>query len=78
MQDNSAAKRRGRPKGSTSFVNIKISDLTNNLGPNANVSVSKKWLENIGMEIDQPAPTLTVSSITDEPKAEEAIQFVIH
>tara|TARA_R110001606_G_scaffold377229_1_gene536190 strand:+ start:521 stop:766 length:246 start_codon:yes stop_codon:yes gene_type:complete len=78
MQDNTAAKRRGRPKGSTSFVNIKLSDLADNLGPNANVSVSKKWLETIGIHVSEPTPILTVSSSTDELDAQEAIQFVIH
>tara|TARA_B100000900_G_scaffold375510_1_gene357570 strand:- start:4671 stop:4907 length:237 start_codon:yes stop_codon:yes gene_type:complete len=76
---NTPKRGRGRPKGSTSFVSIKLADLINNLGPNANVSVSKKWLDSIGIEIQESsAPSMVVSSITDEPEAVENIQFQIH
>tara|TARA_B100001057_G_C22097266_1_gene661833 strand:+ start:172 stop:408 length:237 start_codon:yes stop_codon:yes gene_type:complete len=76
---NTPKRGRGRPKGSTSFVSIKLADLINNLGPNANVSVSKKWLDSIGIEIQESsAPSMVVSSITDEPEAVETIQFQIH
>jgi hypothetical protein len=76
---NTPKRGRGRPKGSTSFVSIKLADLINNLGPNANVSVSKKWLDSVGIEIQESsAPSMVVSSITDEPEAVETIQFQIH
>jgi len=76
---NTPKRGRGRPKGSTSFVSIKLADLINNLGPNANVSVSKKWLDSVGIEIQESsAPSMVVSSITDEPEAVENIQFQIH
>ena len=78
---NTPKRGRGRPKGSTSFISIKVADLINNLGPNAKVPVGKKWLEDIGFEIDDspaPAPVMTISSTTDEPNPEELIQFEIH
>ena len=60
-------------------ISIKLADLINNLGPNANVSVSKKWLDSVGIEIQESsAPSMVVSSITDEPEAVENIQFQIH
>lgn len=82
MQENNA-KRRGRPAGSTSFQKIKLSTLTDNLGPNASVMVSKKWLETIGFEVAEAAPVaidstdvMVITSTTDED-TEEKIQFVV-
>lgn len=76
---NTTKRGRGRPKGSTSFISIKLADLINNLGPNANVSVSKKWLDSVGIEIQETsAPSMVVSSTTDELEATETIQFQIH
>jgi hypothetical protein len=79
VMSNTPKRGRGRPKGSTSFISIKLADLIDNLGLNAKVAVSKKWLEDIGIEIeDSPAPSLTISSTTDDIHSEETIQFVIH
>ena len=85
VMSNTPKRGRGRPKGSTSFISIKLADLVNNLGLNAKVSVSKRWLEGIGFEIEEspapvsaPAPAMTISSTTDEPNSEEVIQFEIH
>ena len=83
VMSNTPKRGRGRPKGSTSFISIKLADLVNNLGLNAKVSVSKRWLEGIAFEIEDspapaPAPVMTISSTTDEPNSEEVIQFEIH
>ena len=61
---------RGRPKGATSFTRIKLSDLTNYLGEEAPVVVSKKWLEQIGFEVEE-TPIEVLTPVSDEPK----IQF---
>jgi hypothetical protein len=61
---------RGRPKGATSFTRVKLSDLTNYLGKEAPVVVSKKWLEQIGFEVEE-TPIEVLTPVSDEPK----IQF---
>jgi len=76
---DTAKRGRGRPKGSTSFVKVRLSDLNSQFGPNATICVSKKWLDGVGIEVeDLPAPSMVISSSTDEPDSEETIQFVIH
>lgn len=77
---NDTTKRgRGRPKGSTSFIKVKLADLNSSLGPNAKVAISKKWLEDIGIEIQElSTPSLAASPVIDEPEAKESIQFQIH
>tara|TARA_B100001059_G_scaffold38521_1_gene31162 strand:+ start:942 stop:1067 length:126 start_codon:yes stop_codon:yes gene_type:complete len=39
--------------------------------------VSKKFLEQMGFDFE-PKPAMTISSITDEPEAEETIQFNVY
>lgn len=61
---------RGRPKGATSFTRIKLCDLINHVGKEAPVVVSKKWLEQIGFEVEEKAIEV-LTPVSDEPK----IQF---
>jgi len=61
---------RGRPKGSTSFTRVRLLDLTNYLGKEAPVVVSKKWLEQIGFAAEEK-PIEVLTPVSDEPK----IQF---
>ena len=68
---------RGRPKGATSFTRVSLRDLTENFGPNASIVVGKKWLEEMGLVVDdQPTKVMTISSTTTE-EPEEKIQFTI-
>ena len=75
MNSNTAKRSRGRPKGSTSFVKVKLSDLNKQLGSDAPVSVSKKWLIDIGMIADEAAAPIEIlyPSQPEEPE----IQFTI-
>jgi len=68
---------RGRPKGATSFTRIQLQDLINHLGPSASVVVGKKWLEEVGMTLDQPAKPTKVVPVKAPAKeeSEEPIQF---
>jgi len=58
---------RGRPKGATSFTRVRLLDLTNYLGKEAPVVVSKKWLEQIGFEVEEKAIEV-LTPVSDEPK----------
>ena len=46
--------RRGRPPGATSFARVKLQDLLNHLGRSASVVVGKKWLDEIGLSLEEP------------------------
>ena len=61
---------RGRPKGATSFTRVRLLDLTNYLGKEAPVVVSKKWLEQIGFQVEEKTIEV-LTPVSDEPK----IQF---
>lgn len=58
---------RGRPKGATSFTNVRLEDLNNHLRKHAIVVVSKKWLEQIGMHVEEK-PIEVLTPVSDEPK----------
>ena len=58
---------RGRPKGATSFTRVRLLDLTNYLGKEAPVVVSKKWLEQIGFEVEEKTIEV-LTPVSDEPK----------
>ncbi len=69
-------KRRGRPAGSTSFTRIKLKDLADQLGQQATIVVSKRWLEDIGLTVDPSSAKQESIKETKEP--EEKIQFSVN
>jgi len=69
-------KKRGRPAGSTSFTRIKLKDLADQLGQQATVVVSKRWLEEIGLTVD-PSPVKT-ENIKEAVEPDEKIEFHIN
>jgi len=67
MKNDIEKRGRGRPKGATSFAKIKLNDLTNYLGRDASVVVSKKWLSEVGISIeDNPKKVLTPVDESDK------------
>jgi hypothetical protein len=72
--NNNTKRKRGRPAGSTSFARVKIGDLTAQLGTNCTITVSKKWLEDIGLEVDSDKPNRVIAAVESE---EAKIQFTI-
>lgn len=82
---NTPKRGRGRPKGSTSFVKIRLSDLIDNFGKNASIPVSKRWLEGVGFDFDEkPAPKVEkaspvrIAQVAEEQEPEQTIQFNIY
>jgi len=51
-------KKRGRPVGSNCFVRVSLADLNKYLKETACVSVSKKYLEEIGLTIQESSPII--------------------
>jgi hypothetical protein len=73
--NNNTKRKRGRPAGSTSFARVKIADLIAQLGTNFTVTVSKKWLEDIGLEVDSGKPNRVIAAVESEESLENKIQF---
>lgn len=70
---------RGRPKGSSSFSNVRMSDLASRFPADAIIPISYVFLKNMGFTIEAPTlselPTAPQSS---ETKEETKISFTIH
>jgi len=77
-QMSETPKKRGRPKGSTSFTRVKLSDLLESFGVDACVVVSKKWMEDVGLTVS-PAPVRVITAHTsDSEEPEEKIEFSVN
>jgi hypothetical protein len=69
-------KKRGRPRGSTSFTRVQLSDLAKQVGSEATIVVSKRWLDEIGLTVN-PAPVRR-DSLREVAEPEEKIQFSVN
>jgi len=60
---------KGRPKGSkgSHHITIKMSDLREYLGNEANVVVSRRWLTQMGIHVEEEAKKV-LTPVNDEPK----------
>jgi len=62
---------RGRPVGSTSFVNVSVADLEQFVGTSSAIPVSRIWLEKMGLTIQAVQRTIQESEVeTSTPKVE--------
>lgn len=62
---------RGRPAGSTSFVNVSLADLDQFVGTSSAIPVSRIWLEKMGLTIQAVQRTIQESGVeTSTPKVE--------
>ena len=80
MRMNETPKRRGRPKGSTSFVKINLNHLVTQLGKETAIMVSKKWLDDLtdlGLWSEPSKSPVKITAVPlEEP--EEKIHFSIN
>ena len=74
---NNTKRKRCRPAGSTSFARVKIADLIAQLGTNFTIVVSKKWLEDIGLEVNEDEPNRVIAAVESEESLENKIQFTV-
>jgi len=62
---------RGRPAGSTSFVNVSLADLDQFVGTSSAIPVSRVWLEKMGLTIQAVQRTIQeAGEETSTPKVE--------
>ena len=77
---NKPTKKRGRKKGSTSFVKIRLKDLSDRLldvgmTDQATIVVSKRWLE----DVIEAQEALTIDPVpAKNEEAEERIEFTVN
>jgi len=76
LRMNETPKRRGRPKGSSSFVKMNLKHLVSQLGRNANIMVSKKHLDQLE-ELDMFEYPID-EAVKPPKEPEEKIQFSIN
>tara|TARA_R110002051_G_C8463573_1_gene458804 strand:- start:116 stop:400 length:285 start_codon:yes stop_codon:yes gene_type:complete len=73
---NDTPKKRGRPRGSTSFTRVQLGDLVRQLGPDATIVISRRWLDEIGLTVN-PAPVKR-EVLREVAEPEEKIQFSVN
>ncbi len=62
---------RGRPAGSTSFVNVSLADLDQFVGTKSAIPVSRVWLQKMGLAIQPISRSITeVNDSDSSPKVE--------
>lgn len=62
---------RGRPAGSTSFVNVSLADLDQFVGTKSAIPVSRVWLQKMGLAIQPISRSISEINDTDSsPKVE--------
>jgi len=70
-------KQRGRPKGSNSFVKLKLSDLISIVGADGIVPVSKIWLRENGVGVVESFAKIQLAAAEEPVAPEEKIEFAI-
>lgn len=76
MNNTTSVKRgRGRPVGSTSFVNVSIADLDQFVGTASAIPVSRVWLQKMGLAI-QPI-TRSINEVADTTDTTPKVEFKI-
>lgn len=73
---NTETKRRGRPAGAKSLVNITLRQLNELFPLDSAIPVGAIWLREYGVSVQAPAP-ITVTAVPEEREPEPMIQFSV-
>lgn len=73
---NTETKRRGRPAGAKSLVNITLRQLNELFPLDSAIPVGAIWLREYGVSVQAPAP-ITVTAAPEERESEPQIQFSV-
>jgi hypothetical protein len=74
---NTETKRRGRPSGAKSLVNITLRQLNELFPLDAAVPVGAIWLREYGVSIQAPSPIMVTACPDKEEEPEPMIQFTV-
>jgi hypothetical protein len=74
---NTETKRRGRPSGAKSLVNITLRQLNELFPLDAAVPVGAIWLREYGVSIQAPSPIMVTACPDREEEPEPMIQFTV-
>jgi hypothetical protein len=81
MSESKVKSGRGRTVGSYSFVTMKLGDLCNQLNPNTNIVLSRKWVEAIGLTATVAAKnsleTMKQTAVSSSAPAETPLEATI-
>lgn len=73
---NTETKKRGRPPGARSLVNVTLRQLVNLFPLDAAIPVGSIFLRDYGVSVQSAAPII-VQEAAPEPQEEERIQFTV-
>lgn len=73
---NTETKKRGRPAGAKSTVNITLRQLNELFPLDTAIPVGSVWLREYGVSVQAPAPLIVTEAVAEAP-AEEKIQFSV-
>ena len=69
--------RRMKTKGATSHISVSLADLTANLAPAANVVVSRRWAEALGITGIRPAQVAAPKTVAIQVEEENKVELDI-
>ena len=74
--NNETKRGRGRPRGSKSFVNVSLEELSDIFSSRQNIPVSRVWLETLGVRVnEEKKKAITIQKQEKEPEEKIKMQL---